>query len=320
MSKRTPTTSASSTSSHLSLQTLAFAVSWMMLFAGHLVNRPWSSGPTAGALWSIPASHGDSCDYSIQQRDDGGDVHVLAPDCFFNPLLSIHKVKSGLSRGLCRRLIQAAERRGQWSEKSALGVPTLDQGLEEVVDLLSPRDVEALEIFIGKTLGSFVAEHFLLQRPDKDGALMSKDGRRIYAKGDFPYLDAVTLKGMPFIIKYDADGREDGRGAGGGRPAASSAALARHKDNADVSFILLLSDPDSDFDGGGTSFDALGGADNPLALQQAEVLVFNGQLVHAAAPITRGKRYVLSGFTNFGDKYLEKLKRLGTLDTLPYHH
>ena len=89
-----------------------------------------------------------------------------------------------------------------------------------------------------------------------------------------------------------------------------------HKDNADVSFIVLLSDP-ADFEGGGTTFEAIGGA--PLTLRRGEALIFAGQLVHGAAPVTSGRRYVLSGFTNFAKEYLE-MKRLGTLATLPYLH
>ena len=99
-----------------------------------------------------------------------------------------------------------------------------------------------------------------------------------------------------------------------------------HKDNADVSFILLLNEPETEFEGGGTYIDALNAT---VPLKQGEVLVFNGQLVHSAAPITRRKRYVvghpvsphvlirqwhnlcvqLSGFTNFGENYLKPIFR-----------
>ena len=92
-----------------------------------------------------------------------------------------------------------------------------------------------------------------------------------------------------------------------------------HKDNADVSFVVLLSDPD-DFElvGGGkaaTQFEAFG----PVALQQAEAIVMNGQLVHESVPLLKGRRYVLSGFTYMDAKYLD-MKRRDTLVTMAYSH
>ena len=83
-----------------------------------------------------------------------------------------------------------------------------------------------------------------------------------------------------------------------------------------ISFILMLSDPDKDFEGGGTFIQAL---NSTVQLARGEALVFNGQLVHSAAKITSGRRYVLSGFTYFSDDFLTK-KRKGTLKTMVYHH
>lgn len=106
------------------------------------------------------------------------------------------------------------------------------------------------------------------------------------------YFDSVTVPGWPFIIKYEAQSDATG--------------IAYHKDGTDVSFLILLSDPD-DFDGGGTEFEALRRA-GPLKLRQGEALIFNVQLVHRALPITRGERFVLSGFTQFVPELL-KMKR-----------
>ena len=85
------------------------------------------------------------------------------------------------------------------------------------------------------------------------------------------------------------------------------------EDNSDISFILLLSDPKKDFEGGGTYFYDL---NENLYLEQGDALVFSGQLVHEAAHITKGLRYVIAGFTLFDENYM-KMKRLGTLATLP---
>jgi predicted 2-oxoglutarate/Fe(II)-dependent dioxygenase YbiX len=88
------------------------------------------------------------------------------------------------------------------------------------------------------------------------------------------------------VIKYDAS-------------IGEASKLRTHKDNSDVSFILLISKP-SDFEGGGTFFHAI---NKTMHLEQGEALIFNGQLVHEAVPITTGKRFVISGFVTFTDEY-----------------
>jgi predicted 2-oxoglutarate/Fe(II)-dependent dioxygenase YbiX len=96
------------------------------------------------------------------------------------------------------------------------------------------------------------------------------------------------LSRSPFIIKYDST-----------RPA-----LDLHKDNADISFVVLLSN-EYDFKDGGTYFNALNAT---LTLKQGECLIFPGQLVHSAKPITSGERYVLSGFVNISDAYKKDMR------------
>jgi predicted 2-oxoglutarate/Fe(II)-dependent dioxygenase YbiX len=103
----------------------------------------------------------------------------------------------------------------------------------------------------------------------------------------------------PFVIKYDAK-------------FGTVSKLRTHKDNADASFILLINRP-SEFTGGGTYFHAI---NKTIHLEQGEALIFAGQLVHEAIPITSGKRFVISGFITFNDEYI-RMKRLGTLATIP---
>lgn len=270
-----------------------------------------------GSLWSIPSSHGHNCERSLQRRADGGDVIVISPSCFANPMLSLHTMQSGLSPELCGRLIQAAERVDKWGAKSAFGagVVTKDAPLTWLIDHLSPEDVLEIERFLGQRMAAFVIDHLLLKRPELDGLEglrpvdpskphETREQRQLWPAGGFPYDQVVTLKGMPMVVKYDV--------APGGAPG-----LMKHKDNSDASFILLLSD-EADFGGGGTLFEALGDS-SPIMLRRGEAAVFNGQLVHSAAPITSGKRYVLSGFMNFSEEYMT-MKRKMTLDTSPYFH
>ena len=82
---------------------------------------------------------------------------------------------------------------------------------------------------------------------------------------------------------------------------------------------MLLSDPDEfEVVGGGkaaTHFEAFGA----VALKHGEAVVMNGQLVHESLPLAAGRRFVLSGFTEFSEAYID-MKRRDTLATMAYSH
>jgi hypothetical protein len=196
-------------------------------------------------------------------------------------------------------MIAAAETRGSsqgWRSVSDIGVKTYDIYIDKLG--LSREDVLELNAFLSR-LKTFIVQHFVdTNSTGRDGVINSE-------WIDYDYENAVSLKSLPFVIRYDATTDHKG--------------LMAHKDNADVSFVVLLSDPD-DFEvvGGGkaaTQFEAFG----PVALQQAEAVVMNGQLVHESLPLSTGRRYVLSGFTYMDAKYLD-MKRRDTLVTMAYSH
>lgn len=176
----------------------------------------------------------------------------------------------------------------------------LDQGMEHVFDNLFQE------------LADFIVEKFLIKL-DIDGDEMRHSNGSAYFDKSQNYMRFLSLKGYyiyflqyyaissmysflfrhfkfrtPFVIKYDAS-------------LGKTSKLRTHKDNSDVSFILLISNP-SDFEGGGTYFHAI---DKAIYLEQGEALIFNGQLVHEAIPITTGKRFVISGFITFTDEYIK---------------
>ena len=68
-----------------------------------------------------------------------------------------------------------------------------------------------------------------------------------------------------------------------------------HTDGSVFSFNILLSDP-TDFDGGGTRFEAGGAALSPPRAGGA--VVHSGKVRHAGAPIARGERLLLVGFVS----------------------
>lgn len=124
-----------------------------------------------------------------------------------------------------------------------------------------------------------------------------------------------------FVVKYEAgENRQN--------------ALAPHYDDTMLSFSVLLSDPATDFQGGGTLFEAspltqvypsestneiVG--DNAISPQEAGAVVMHcGKLMHSGRQITRGYRYLIVGFVNVvgvrkNEEALEDLRReTGRLD------
>ena len=117
-----------------------------------------------------------------------------------------------------------------------------------------------------------------------------------------------------FIVKYSV-------AEAGGQPG-----LGFHRDDSELSFNLLLSDPNTDFTGGGTAF-VLDGPGQPaahggggdeelnqgesdahasssgttpeatlVAPARGEMLSHFGRLSHAGNPVVSGTRYILAGF------------------------
>ena len=203
------------------------------------------------------------------------------------------------TRRLCKRMIAAAEKRGAsqgWGSVSDIGVKTYDIYIDKLG--LSRDDVLEVNNFLSR-LKTFVVQQFV------DSNSTGRDGGINSEWSDYDYGNAVSLKSLPFVIRYDAT--TDHRG------------IMAHKDNADISFVVLLSDPgDFEIIGGGkaaTRFEAFGA----VALQQGEAVIMNGQLVHESVPLAKGRRYVLSGFTYLDAKYLD-MKRRDTLATMAYSH
>jgi hypothetical protein len=95
-------------------------------------------------------------------------------------------------------------------------------------------------------------------------------------------IDASKIKPTDlFITKYNASTNER--------------FLAPHKDKSPWSFVIALN---SDFEGGGTYFH------NDQVTRQIHVgsaILFNGNQLHSANTITRGVRYIMAGFCDYGE-------------------
>lgn len=82
-----------------------------------------------------------------------------------------------------------------------------------------------------------------------------------------------------FIVKYDISGQKS---------------LDYHKDGSEFSFVIGLNE---DYTGGGTTFKF---NNETVKLDTGDCLIFSGQNRHKGNELTSGKRYILTGFLNYG--------------------
>lgn len=73
----------------------------------------------------------------------------------------------------------------------------------------------------------------------------------------------------------------------------SQSSLAAHVDGSEFSFIIALND---DYEGGGTKFIK---TDETIKLKTGDCLIFSGQNKHKGITVTKGTRYILTGFLNY---------------------
>lgn len=208
----------------------------------------------------------------------------------------IWKIHSNLTNKQLNNIWKDAESKSDWEKVSTLKDQSQDLSIRKLTYKVG-KPLEQVLVNIGK----FLEEKFLVKlKIDGEASKYGHDDSLLQSRANYDYNNVFRLKGDPFIIRYDVNGVRE---------------LNAHKDNADVSFIMLINNP-SDFDDGGTYFHLL---NQTFFLKQGEILIFPGQLVHMAKPITRGKRFVMSGFLFFDKAFLD-MKRLSTLATLPYLH
>ncbi|KAJ1458785.1 hypothetical protein M885DRAFT_512597 [Pelagophyceae sp. CCMP2097] len=91
----------------------------------------------------------------------------------------------------------------------------------------------------------------------------------------------LTLNDL-FYVRYSAEVE------GGQR------SLEPHRDGSLVSFSIMLSDPSTDFDGGGTLLVGKGETLSPT--HRGDLVAHSGKVLHAGANVTRGRRDLLVGF------------------------
>ena len=101
-----------------------------------------------------------------------------------------------------------------------------------------------------------------------------------------------------FIVKYDADGGQT--------------ELRPHRDGSVLSFNVALN-PASEYEGGGTWFQSL---DNPVRIDQGEIVTHSSSLLHGGHGITSGRRYImvcfviLEGYDSWSMRFYNQVRNL----------
>ncbi len=85
-----------------------------------------------------------------------------------------------------------------------------------------------------------------------------------------------------FAVKYDGDNKN------------SQKLLKEHEDGSEFSFIIALND---DYSGGGTRFVK---NNKIIKLKKGDIVIFSGQTTHEGLKVTKGLRYILTGFLHYG--------------------
>ena len=79
--------------------------------------------------------------------------------------------------------------------------------------------------------------------------------------------------------------------------------LGLHRDSHPFSFIICLNEPDNDFEGGGTRFhdevEEGGATKEKRPKEPGTAVAFCGFRLHEGLPVSRGTRYILTGFCKY---------------------
>jgi predicted 2-oxoglutarate/Fe(II)-dependent dioxygenase YbiX len=219
--------------------------------------------------------------FALDDNDDDDDDDRKYP----SPLHSIH-IKSVLTDSESAKCLQLATdyavETGRWEQPDAArhaSYATCDFPVQEC---------DALDTYLQETgFDNRIWEH-----------LSELYGVRYE---DMSYLDFFCAH---YEAKTDSDADVDSQ-----QQQTTMDRLEAHRDGSLLSFTVTLTPP-SEFQGGGTFFDALrdtntdsilqaGGAIRPL--RAGDAVLHGGKMLHGAAPVTSGQRTVLVGFIDVAE-------------------
>jgi len=182
-----------------------------------------------------------------------------------------HTTLDSLSKSLCSQIVTLAEANaassGGWLTDRHRSYKTTDISVAEYPDLLQLLNTAHIPNIL-----STIASLFKISKSD------------------------IMIDDL-FAVKYEVttiSGNRNGQ-----------TLLKKHRDDSEISFVILLNDP-AEFEGGGTEF--FTDDDNKSTIiapeQKGTMVSFCGQREHAGVEITRGIRYILAGFVKVFDASL----------------
>ncbi|CAM9359439.1 unnamed protein product, partial [Ectocarpus fasciculatus] len=154
-----------------------------------------------------------------------------------------------------------AARRGQWSTARHKWYPTTDLNCYDIEEPLQPSVGES------ERFGSWW------------NRTMEPQVFALLAQTFAVPIDSLYMKDL-FVVKYDMKGQKY---------------LPEHQDSSRLTFNIALSEPGSDFSGGGSRFVLSG---RTVLNAKGSMLLHESGLFHAGKEITSGTRYILIGFVN----------------------
>ena len=170
----------------------------------------------------------------------------------------------------CDRIVQLAEDYGKWQT--------------ERENLYATTDIQVYNDFINEPdlFGDIGGQVEL----DLNFSQYYKKAQDLIREKYFHGKAHVEIK-RSFLVKYNASGD-------------AQRLLEKHRDAYIISFTLALNDPE-EYEGGGTRIVDL---NTVVKAKKGEVLLFSGRRMHAGVEITKGVRYIMTGWFEIDSDYL----------------
>lgn len=199
--------------------------------------------------------------------------------------MKVYMKENAISSEDCAHIIHAAEeyckREDGWTKARHKAFPTTDIPLEDVFGKFSNIHGK-----VDCNILPEIAKNFGLNEE------MLQIGEIFICKYEFTPARARDAHGP----KKERDTATFGSGK---CASTTQTGLGAHKDGTPWSFVVSLNDPASAFCGGGTHFTA---TNRTYRGSKGGAVLFSGKNEHKGAPITSGKRYIMTGFINYVDR------------------
>jgi len=194
-----------------------------------------------------------------------------------NPLRGIHVIPL-VPPEECDRIVRLAEETGKWQTERENYYKTTDiQVFNDYKNYVKKNDDNHYDFENHRGFDDKV-------ELDLNFSQYYKKAQDLIREKYFHGKAHVEIK-RSFLVKYNASAQRK---------------LEKHRDAYIISFTLALNDPE-EYEGGGTRIVDL---DTVVKAKKGEVLLFSGRRMHAGVEITKGVRYIMTGWFEVDSDYL----------------